>query len=262
MTIETETGVIAWFSLMATDISAANAYYLGLHGWDSKEIEVPGMGKAQVYSAAGREFGGPVALDAQHGIPSHWISYFAVPDVDTSCRQLVRLGGTVCYQPFDMPGFGRSSVVQDPEGNVFHLFSPASATAQLSVSGDAPGQPCWLELMVDDMAAAQHFYGQLLGWSFNAHEGAELPYAMASHQQGMVGGIMQKPPEMGMLPPAWLPYFMVPQLAPAMARAEQLGGEKIFGPSEVDDIGRLALYQDPAGAFAYLFEPAPSSQAS
>lgn len=260
MSLENEQGTVAWFSLMSTAAKPSGDYYRNVFGWSQRDIEVPGMGKAGVWSAADCDFGGPVELDEKYGIPSHWICYFAVADVDASCKKLAALGGTVCYQPFDMPEFGRSAVVEDPQGNVFHLFTPLNTAGSISVMGTAAGQPCWLELMVDDLPAAQQFYGELLGWEFEPHEGAEEPYVMAGNAQGPVAGIMHKPAEMNMLPPAWLPYFLVEDLAAGMERAANNGGRHMFGPAQVPGIGELALYQDPAGAFAYLFKAAARAE--
>ena len=239
MTLQNEQGAIAWFSLMSTAPQACNDYYQSVYGWERREIEVPGMGKAGVYSASGRDFGGPVELDPKYGIPSHWICYFAVDDVDAHCAKVETLGGTVCYQPFDMPGFGRSAVIEDPEGNVFHLFTPLDQEADISVVGPAMGQPCWLELMVNDLDETQRFYGALLGWQFEPHEGAEQPYVMASNAGGMVAGIMNKPPEMDMLPPAWLPYFLVEDLESGMEQGHGQRRKTHVRP------GRCARYRPP-----------------
>lgn len=259
MSIANEQGAASWFSLMTSDVSACNDFYAALLGWKLTEHDIPGMGKAMVYGAADKDFGGPVEMDSSHGVPNHWISYFAVGDVDAKCQQLPQLGGKVCYEPFDMPGFGRSAVVEDPDGNVFHLWTPKDADTDISVMGDTSGQPCWLELMVSDLDKAQAFYGGLLDWDFTQHDVADMPYIMCSNQQGMIGGMMVKPPEMDMLPPSWLTYFSVPSLEDSMEQASALGGTKLFGPVEVPETGQMALYQDPSNAVFYLFEPLPGS---
>lgn len=254
MSMPDEHGVVSWFSLMNSNVPECNEFYTQLLGWSISEHEVPGMGTAEVYAANGKDFGGPVELDLAYGVPNHWISYFAVNDVDASCKEARELGGKICYEPFDMPGFGRSAVVEDRDGNVFHLWTPLRPDAPIGVMSDATGRPCWIELMVSDLDDAKEFYGPLLGWEFTAHEGVDMPYFMFTAAGEMLGGIMQKPPEMDMLPPAWLPYFSVSSLSTEMERAQALGGKSLFGPVEVPQTGHIALMQDPTGTVFYLIE--------
>jgi predicted enzyme related to lactoylglutathione lyase len=55
-------------------------------------------------------------------IPSHWMVYFAVEDVDASAARVTELGGTVSVPPSDIPP-GRFSVVTDPHGAVLSLIA-------------------------------------------------------------------------------------------------------------------------------------------
>ncbi|MCB5167561.1 VOC family protein [Streptomyces bambusae] len=55
-------------------------------------------------------------------LPAHFLVYFAVPDCDTSCATVRRLGGRVTADPFDTP-HGRIAVVADNQGAAFALLS-------------------------------------------------------------------------------------------------------------------------------------------
>jgi predicted enzyme related to lactoylglutathione lyase len=82
--------------------------------------------------AAGVPVGGlvgprPEGPDWPSGGPQpHWVAYFGTDDVDTAARTAEQLGGTVLVAPVDVPGFGRASVLRDPQGGVFGVFAPAS----------------------------------------------------------------------------------------------------------------------------------------
>lgn len=254
MALNDEIGVVAWYSLMTTDVAGSNEYYTKLLGLEISEFEIPGMGVAQIYSAAGKPFGGPVPLEADAGLPSHWMTYFTVADVDAACKQVEALGGTVCAEPFDMPTIGRSAVVTDPAGAAFHLFTPEARDEDINVMGPAPGQVCWLELMVDDPAQVQAFYGELLGWRIEAQDMGGQPYLIGHSGELMVAGIMKRPDDVPSSPPCWLPYFMVQDLEAATASAAELGGTRLFGPMQIPSIGHFCLVQDPAGAVGYLFQ--------
>ncbi len=61
----------------------------------------------------------PLDVSWGDGVPSHWLVYFLVDDVDATAAQVVELGGKAANGPFDVPGMGRFMVAQDPQGAVF-----------------------------------------------------------------------------------------------------------------------------------------------
>lgn len=254
MALDQEIGTIAWYSLMTTDAAKATEYYSKLFQWDVQEMEIEGMGKAPFYSAAGKAFGSPMNLDPQVGSPSHWIPYFTVADVDASCQTVESLGGKVCHPAFDMPSIGRTAIITDPFGGAFHLFTPENKEQDINVMGGEPGQPCWLELMVDDLNVAKSFYGSLLSWTIAEQDmGMPDPYVLGKSGEAMVAGIAKRPEG---APPInlWLPYFMVPNLKESISQAANLGGESMMEPMAVPGVGEFSLYADPSGAVSYLFQ--------
>ena len=58
-------------------------------------------------------------------VPSHWMLYFYVTDADASTKKLLELGGKVHMGPMAIENVGRMSVVADPQGAGFALFTPA-----------------------------------------------------------------------------------------------------------------------------------------
>jgi predicted enzyme related to lactoylglutathione lyase len=55
-------------------------------------------------------------------MPSNWLSYVLVDDVDAAAAKVVPNGGKVCCPPMDIPNVGRFSVVTDPTGATLALF--------------------------------------------------------------------------------------------------------------------------------------------
>ena len=55
--------------------------------------------------------------------PPSWDVYFASDDVDATAEKAVAAGGKVLREPFDIPGVGRMSVLQDPHGAVFEVIA-------------------------------------------------------------------------------------------------------------------------------------------
>ena len=260
MALADEAGVVAWFSLMTTDVATSNDYYTKLMGWEASEMEIPDLGAATIYAASGERFGGPVPLEADAGVPSHWITYFTVPDVDAACARAKELGGQVCAEPFDMTSIGRSAVITDPAGAVFHPFTPEKTDEDINVMGRSLGLPCWLELTVDDPAQVKDFYAGLLGWDIVERNMGGGPYLIGEVGELMVAGIMQRPENAPPSPPMWLPYFTVESLEASSGKAVELGAQQLFGPMHIEGIGHFSLFQDPTGAVSYLFQGEADSE--
>ncbi len=105
-------------------------------------------------------------------------------------------GGKVYSPPFNIPSIGRTAVVTDPEGAPFHLFTPENKETKLNVMGGESGQPCWLEMLTEDLLHAKEFYTQLLGWQVKEQDmGQQDPYLVCSSGDNMVAGIMKRPDE-------------------------------------------------------------------
>ncbi len=121
----------------------------------------------------------------------------------------------------------------------------------------APGQIGWIDLTVPDAGTVRDFYAQVTGWTVSPvdmggyHDfcmipaGAKQPVAGICHARGTNAG----------LPPVWLIYITVPDLAESMRRCVERGGKVRRQPEDMGPIGRFCVIEDPAGAVAALFEP-------
>jgi predicted enzyme related to lactoylglutathione lyase len=122
----------------------------------------------------------------------------------------------------------------------------------------APGTFSWVDLSTTDQPAAKAFYGALLGW-----EALDLPidentvYSMQLVRGHAVAAISPQPQaqtEAG-VPPLWNSYVTVESADEAAARAAELGGTVHAGPFDVMEAGRMAVIQDPQGAFFMVWQP-------
>lgn len=57
-------------------------------------------------------------------VPSYWMVYFGVDDVDGSFKKATEAGGTEMLAPREFPG-GRFAILADPQGAVFGLMKMA-----------------------------------------------------------------------------------------------------------------------------------------
>ncbi len=117
-----EAGALTWNELHTSDIPAATAFYGEAFG-----IEIEPMEGADSYwtlQVGGRPVGGASLLaNDPPGTPAHWLTYFAVDDVDSTVDALIKRNGTVLAPPFDMMA-GRMTVVADPQGAPFAMIKP------------------------------------------------------------------------------------------------------------------------------------------
>lgn len=123
------------------------------------------------------------------------------------------------------------------------------------------GEFCWNELLTRDVAAAQRFYAEVFGWSFEiSHAGGESPYIVAFLDGRPVAGIYDiSAARFDGMPAHWFAYIAADDADDALADAVAAGAKPIREVFEVPDIGRIALLTDPTGAAIGFFEPAETS---
>jgi predicted enzyme related to lactoylglutathione lyase len=112
----------------------------------------------------------------------------------------------------------------------------------------APGTPCWVDLGTPDVEGAAAFYAGLLGWEVPELENSEEVggYRLAKKDGREVAGVMPLMQE-GQ-PPAWTTYLAVEDVDATAAAAREAGGNVLAEPSDVMDLGRMAILADPTGA--------------
>jgi predicted enzyme related to lactoylglutathione lyase len=122
----------------------------------------------------------------------------------------------------------------------------------------APGTFSWADLATTDPDAAKRFYGNLFGWEA---EDVPIPdggsYSMQRLGGKDVAAIAPQPEaqrEAG-VPPVWQSYVTVQSADEAAQRAGELGGTVHAPPFDVMEAGRMAVIQDPQGAFFMVWEP-------
>ena len=118
----------------------------------------------------------------------------------------------------------------------------------------APGTPNWIDLGTPDIDGAAAFYGAVLGWTFEAVPSPDAGgYGMFTLRGKNVAGLGPQMNE-GM-PPFWTVYVSVADADATTAKATAAGGNVILPAMDVFDAGRMAVLQDPGGAFISVWQP-------
>ncbi|MCX5376708.1 VOC family protein [Streptomyces sp. NBC_00091] len=123
---------LVWAELHVPDPDAALAFYGGLFGWRSEEMEAPGMTYRVLSTADGDQretsFGGVAPQGEGAGGASamvpRWVPYFHVADVDATVAAIEANGGGVLMPAANVPDVGRIAWGADPAGAVFALLKP------------------------------------------------------------------------------------------------------------------------------------------
>src|SRR5215210_6034585 len=115
-----------------------------------------------------------------------------------------------------------------------------------------PGTPTWVDLTTPDVNAAARFYGELFGWEaedLGQHAGH---YHMFRKDGKMVAAATPMDPNQH---PAWATYIATDDANATAAKVREAGGQVVMEPFDVMDSGRMAVFQDPAGAFIAAWQP-------
>jgi hypothetical protein len=118
----------------------------------------------------------------------------------------------------------------------------------------APGVPCWVDLATPDIEAAARFYSDLFGWDVPEQpNSAEMGgYRRAQRNGKDVAGMMPLMQE-GQ-PPAWSTYVAVADADATAKTVAEAGGTVVAEPMDVMDLGRMAVFTDPTGAFFGIWQ--------
>lgn len=245
-------GKFVWYDLMTIDSKAAESFYRSVIGWDAKDS---GMAdRSYTILSMGPTMVGGLMPIPEHAKGAHpmWMGYIGVDDVDAYAARIKKAGGVVHRAPEDIPGVGRFSVVADPHGATFVLFTGSGEPQTPADAAGAPGRIGWHELYAGNGEAAFAFYSDLFGWTKTEaiDMGPMGTYQTFSTGGAPIGGMMTKTPEVPI--PLWLYYFNVDAVDAAVERVKQAGGKIAMGPHQVPGGSWIVQGIDPQGGMFAL----------
>ena len=118
------------------------------------------------------------------------------------------------------------------------------------------GSIAWQDLTVANAAEVRDFYCQVVGWTYTDHDmGNYSDYNINRSDTGeTVAGICHARDSNANLPPQWLVYISVADVAQSAQRCVDLGGRVLDGPRSMGSQS-FCVIQDPSGAMAALIGP-------
>ncbi|MEJ2503253.1 MAG: VOC family protein [Gemmatimonadota bacterium] len=117
------------------------------------------------------------------------------------------------------------------------------------------GSVGWRDLTVEDAEAIRDFYRSVVGWSAeDVSMGEYADYTMVAADGTPTAGVCHARGGNADLPPSWLVYVVVDDVAAAVREAEARGGA-VVSPARTVGGARMAVIRDPAGAVLALYQP-------
>lgn len=125
------------------------------------------------------------------------------------------------------------------------------------VTAHAPGTASWAELATPDMDASKEFYCGLFGWYAYTmtlgHLGEYEIFTLDDIQGPEVAGLVELLDEDQ--PPSWTCYFRTDDIPATLDAVRAAGGQELMPPTDVANLGRLALCADSQAADFGLWLP-------
>ena len=118
----------------------------------------------------------------------------------------------------------------------------------------ANGAFCWNELGTTNLDTAKKFYTELLGWKLKDSNAAGMVYNEIVVGGREVGGMYQMGPEFGNAPSHWMPYVAVDDVDAKAKQVAELGGKVCVPPTDIPNVGRFCVINDPTGATLSLIK--------
>lgn len=112
------TGDFCWNELATSDPKAAKDFYGKVFGWEFVEHEMGDMNYTMIRHKDKNLCAGiwVIPKDKQKQIPSHWMAYILVENLDKALEKATKHGASIVKPAANAGDFGRFAVITDPTG--------------------------------------------------------------------------------------------------------------------------------------------------
>ncbi len=230
-----------WCDLSTFDLGRALIFYQQALGWEM----ISGDGSDDDYVQFAHQ-GEPIAgvytmptFFQNIKMPSFWMSYIRVDDLQLKVEAAESLGGKIEIQPTEFDEFSRFALVRDPSGAGFSLYEGPPLR-------DPVKQECCArhELHVPELDVVQEFYRKLFNWSFSSQTQPGY-HAITNEDRAVVGALQEFDDSIKGPKNYWAIVFPCSNLEKTLARIKQFGGRVT---EVIDSPNRFAMCFDDQNA--------------
>jgi len=120
-----DVGKIGWLDMTVEDAPIVRDFYKAVVGWETDEVDMGGYSDyVMKMPASGEGVSGIChARGSNTDLPSGWLIYIVVADVEESTAACLANGGEIVVAPRGLAG-GHFCVIKDPGGSIAALYQP------------------------------------------------------------------------------------------------------------------------------------------
>ncbi|MGW4845192.1 VOC family protein [Nocardia brasiliensis] len=258
MTATPAAGSVVWVQIGTADVAIVQSFYGSLFGWTYPPLEAPGGRMDCLIIAPDAPI--PVGHIEPTADRSEFIALGTVSyDVPEHTARLTELGAEVLVEPTKAADGGDYTLLRDPRGNVFNIWTPPAPPADSppldpSAFIPRPGTAGWFEIGTREIDTTKAFYAKGLGWDFQPGTDAGDPYWYVIIDGRPAGGVR----DLGDTPHTAdysVHSFLTTDLPATFAKAVTLGASIEQDPITTTEGLRHARLRDPRGNRFGLFTP-------
>ncbi|MEM8875359.1 MAG: VOC family protein [Planctomycetota bacterium] len=237
-----------WADLSTHDQRSAERFYKQVFGWTFHDLgdgyrvgERDGLWTAGLYPMPDKF--------RKIGMPTFWMSYIRVPQLEPVVESAKAHGGKVEVNPMPATGGGRVALIRDPAGAGFTCYE---GDELVSTNTATPGLRHRHVLHVSSLEAVAEFYNRLFDWTLrpHAHPGR---HDLVTPDDQIVAAVQVTPNELKGNFEYWGVYFAVDDIEQASTQLTAAGAE-IVETQSINGTPELLAY-DTQGAAFYITPP-------
>ncbi|MEM0895759.1 MAG: VOC family protein [Verrucomicrobiota bacterium] len=240
------TGEFIWVDLSTFDPPKAKRFYGKVLGWEFSE-EPAGYWNASIGDTACAALYEMPEFFQKIRMPSFWMTYIAVDDIEATVVTARELGAKVELE--EVNAMGKVALIRDPAGAGFTCYQGNHPSAR--VSNPRSGQWMWSELFVSDFSKVRAFYEGMFGWEFES-EGPGSDRHTILHRGQKIGAVQIASNDIKGDKEFWGVFFTVDSAAKAKAQINAAGGKVIYEHTTTEGSHHLAY--DSQGAAFFVTE--------
>jgi predicted enzyme related to lactoylglutathione lyase len=225
---------VKWFDLGATDIQPLKKFYGELFSW---RLEDAAETYTRIDTRAGSGIKGGIG---RSGTGDPWIAFYVeVADPQALLEKAESMGAKTVVPVTELPAV-TFAMFNDPDGVLVGLIKPMPGEPEPS-SGD--GEPVdWFEVIGVDAGRTQSFYRELFGWDVDDTPGyAMVDTGAGEGAAGGLGGTSEHDEIWATV------YAQVDDIEKYLSKAQELGGQRVYGPRSVGENTTTGAFRDPVG---------------
>lgn len=244
-------GDFVWCDLSTFRPPNTKSFYAELFGWTYESLKQPDGSDYDVAATPSGEVAGLFEMPNKFqeiGLPSFWMPYISVDDVEATFAIAAEHGGRIEVKPTAWSESDTIALIRDPLGAGFTVHHGTGLSADATV--DRHGHRIGCALYVSDVDAVRPFYEALFDWRIATERTSSGAFPVRNAQGAVVADIYELSEDRRGKYQFWGIHFAVADLAKASNLIQKNGGEIV----ERDQLSGepTVLAKDPDGAAFFL----------